>query len=62
LAISPITYEQTAGLRPALAETTDAAKRVRRLKEQSADIRRSVVEMAALASVTLAAISRSPTS
>lgn len=45
MAISPITYEQTAGLRPALAETTDAAERVRRLKEQSADIRRSVVEM-----------------
>ena len=45
MALSPITYEQTAGLRPALADTTDTAERSRRLKEQSADIRRSVVEM-----------------
>src|ERR1700677_4313292 len=45
LALSPITSEQTAGLRPALAETMDAVERSQRLKEQSTDIRRSVIEM-----------------
>jgi transketolase len=45
LALSPIASEQTAGLRPALAETMDAVERSQRLKEQSTDIRRSVIEM-----------------
>ena len=45
LAVSPITSEQTADLRPALADTMAAAEHSRRLREQSAEIRRSVVEM-----------------
>lgn len=45
LALSPTTSEQTADLRTALADTMDAPERSRRLKQQSAGIRRSVIEM-----------------
>src|ERR1700689_301359 len=45
LALSPALTEEAICLQPALAGTMDAAERSRRLKEQSTDIRRSVVEM-----------------
>lgn len=45
LALSTTMSEQTTGLMPALAATMNGAERSRRLKEQSTEIRRTVVEM-----------------
>ena len=45
LALSTTMSEPTTGLMPALAATMNAGERARRLKEQSTEIRRTVVQM-----------------
>jgi transketolase len=45
LAVTPTLSEEAASLQPPLAATMDSTERTRRLKAQSTEIRRSVVEM-----------------
>src|ERR1700721_1431517 len=45
LAVTPTLSEEAASLQPALAATMDSTERTRRLKAQSTEICRSVVEM-----------------